>query len=140
MADPAGHTKASPCDDALITAAGEIRYTYPALGLAKLLSQLKSQHPEWIVSEKRFRRVLQSASTEERSIKSQSETGLIAETGVDPSIDVARLAPKVKVKMFGGEKGKGLVAKEKILMGEVLWQEEPWIVTADPSVAATALF
>ena len=34
--------------------------------------------------------------------------------------------------MFGGEKGKGLIAKEKIERGDVVWQEEPWIVTADP--------
>jgi len=34
--------------------------------------------------------------------------------------------------MFGVEKGKGLIAKEKIERGDVVWQEEPWIVTADP--------
>ena len=140
MASPTGLPTLSPRDDALITAASDLRLVYPTLGIAKLLIQLKSLHPEWMVSEKRFRKVLQTAPIDEGSLKSQSETGLVAVTGIDPSVDVARLAPKVKVKMFGGEKGKGLVAKDKILMGDVLWQEEPWIVTADPSVLLVCTF
>jgi hypothetical protein len=34
--------------------------------------------------------------------------------------------------MFKGGKGKGLVAREKILEGEAIWSENPWISTTSP--------
>ena len=134
----------SPSDEALTPAVKELREAHPALGVPKLLAQLKSSRPEWLVSEKRLRKVLASlASPPSREVSTGAEaTGgdaskadLVAATGLDPSIDVGAIAPKVKVKMFGHGKGKGLVAREKILQGEVVWQEEPWIVTADPCVS-----
>ncbi|GFZ44719.1 Vesicular-fusion protein SEC18 [Saitozyma sp. JCM 24511] len=116
-----------------------LRSQNPSLGIAKLLVQLKIEQPGWAVSEKRLRKILQAlpGGADAANGKHQAasgETVLVAETGLDPTIDVAHIAPKVKVKMFGGGKGKGLVAKEKILQGDVLWQEEPWIATADPNM------
>lgn len=111
----------SPGEDELGAAVEELRGAHPSLGAVKLLIQLRADHPEWAVSEKRLRKMLQA----------RSEVGLIAHTGLDPSLDVS-IAPKVKVEMFGGGKGKGLVAREGILKGELVWQEDPWIVTADP--------
>ena len=104
-------------DDELRDEISRLRGCDPSIGIARIALQLKSQG--WAVSEKRLRKV------------HMGEPGLMAKTGLDPSIDLS-IAPKVKVKMFGGEKGKGLIAKEKILRGEIVWQEEPWIVTADP--------
>lgn len=127
----------SPSDDELTPAVQRLRSQNPSLGIAKLLVQLKIEQPGWAVSEKRLRKILQAlpGGADAANGKHQAasgETVLVAETGLDPTIDVAHIAPKVKVKMFGGGKGKGLVAKEKILQGDVLWQEEPWIATADP--------
>jgi hypothetical protein len=126
----------SPPDDELAPVVERLRSQNPSLGIAKLLVQLKTEQPGWAVSEKRLRKVLQGlpggADAANGQHQASGETVLVAETGLDPTVDVAQIAPKVKVKMFGGGKGKGLVAKEKILQGDVLWQEEPWIATADP--------
>ncbi|KAK8844659.1 hypothetical protein IAR55_006506 [Kwoniella newhampshirensis] len=135
-----------PAEDALNPAVSDLKTAHPSLGITKLFAQLKIDHPDWTVSEKRFRKALQSvagsttvsngtpASSNGDASSSTLESVLIADTGMDPSIDIASIAPKVKVKMFSGGKGKGLVAKERLQQGEVLWQEEPWIVTADPEL------
>lgn len=124
-----------PRDDELVTAVTGIRQTQPTIGIAKLTALVKSQNPSWLISEKRLRKVLQQAAENEVESSSskpeQDEIELVAQTGIDETIEWCE-APKVRVKMFGGVKGKGLVAKEKILMGEVIWQEEPWIVSPDP--------
>ncbi|OCF34784.1 protein lysine methyltransferase SET5 [Kwoniella heveanensis CBS 569] len=146
----------APSDGDLQAAATSLRESHPSLGIVKLLAQLKIDHPDWQVSEKRFRKFVPAASggggndapgtvtgagagspsqvTAGPSQNSEGEKILIAQTGFDPSIDVAALAPKIKAKMFSGGKGKGLVAKEKLLGGEMIWQEEPWVVTPDPGL------
>lgn len=135
-----------PSDEDLSPLVTSLKASYPDLGIAKLLAQLKIDHPTYSVSEKRLRKVLAQTlpstnsvdtnATEESSKKGgkKSEDGskdLIAETGLDSTIDWS-IAPKVKVKMFKDGKGKGLVAREKILEGEALWSEDPWITTTSP--------
>lgn len=127
----------APSDEELSPVVTKLRTENPSTGVPKLLQQLKSEHSDWAVSEKRLRKLLQALNLPSTAVDStggdgDGETGLVADTGLDPSINVGGIAPKVKARMFGGEKGKGLVAREKILQGEVLWSEEPWIVTADP--------
>ncbi|TYJ56672.1 hypothetical protein B9479_002602 [Cryptococcus floricola] len=131
----------SPPDEELIITTKELRAAHPDKGILKLLAQLKLDRPEWSVSVKRFRKAHSATSDGEGSTPGASQSAvtgdkgekpLIADTGLDPSVDVASLAPKVEVKMFKGGKGKGLVAKDALEMGEMLWQEEPWIVTSDP--------
>nr|XP_018266259.1 uncharacterized protein I303_00234 [Kwoniella dejecticola CBS 10117]OBR88417.1 hypothetical protein I303_00234 [Kwoniella dejecticola CBS 10117] len=153
----------TPTDTELQEQATLLRESHPALGVGKLLAQLKIDHPDWSVSEKRFKKFvsvtssagsdatnvnvnangngngdtigLTSTSTSVSQSKSTGDDALIAKTGIDHSIDVSKIAPKVKVKMFNVDgKGKGLVAKEKLQMGELLWQEDPWIVTNDASL------
>lgn len=118
-------TSLTPSHDALLPIIRQLRVQHPDLGASKLLLQLKTAQPEWAVSEKRLRKLLQMISP------TIDEPGLVADTHMDPTLQVTEIAPKVKAKMFGGEKGKGLVAREKIQEGEVVWQEEPWVVTAD---------
>lgn len=137
---------ASPTEDELVTAVAAVRNAHADLGILKLWAQLKVDKPEWAVSEKRFRKALASAGgtasgagasapeKKTRSKKADKADGheLVADTGLDATLDVDTIAPKVKAKMFGGTRGKGLVAKSKLEMGEVLWQEEPWIACSDP--------
>lgn len=143
---------ATPGEEELIKAVMTVRDAHPDLGILKLWAQLKTDKPEWAVSEKRFRKVLAAAggtatgtgavvsessekpkSKKKNKNKKKSEgSELVAQTGIDPSLDVSTLAPKVSVNMFGGTKGKGLVAESAIQKGEVLWQEEPWIACPDP--------
>ncbi|KAE8541065.1 putative protein lysine methyltransferase SET5 [Cryptococcus gattii VGV] len=132
MTDITAEAAISPSDDILLPALASLRESHPDKGILKLLAQLKIDHPEWAVSEKRFRKALQLAPSPGSGEADPNEKVLVADTGLDPSIDVKSIAPKVEVKMFAGGKGKGLVAKEGLKQGEMLWQEEPWIVTSDP--------
>lgn len=130
----------SPSDDELVAAVKVVREAHPALGIVKLWAQLKADRPEWAVSEKRFRKALSTTSDGGPSSSSTAtpkpkKNELVAQTGLDATLDITAVAPKVKAKMFGGTKGKGVVAKAKIQAGEVLWQEEPWIACPDPYVA-----
>jgi hypothetical protein len=128
----------SPSDEELYTCITQLRSQHPVTGILKLLSQLKLDQPTWTVSEKRFRKALQHVSVDNEGdakeapgeLDDTKPSELDVTTGLDPTVD-ATVAPKVKVKMFKGGKGKGLVAREKLLEGEILWTEEPWIVTAD---------
>ena len=132
--------QSSPPDDIFLPYVTTLRSQNPSLGVPKLLASLKAGHPEWSVSEKRLRKAVQALNPTNGDVvghdnlNAVDEMGMVASTGLDPSITalVSSLAPKVKIRMFGGEKGKGLVAREKVSEGEVLWQEEPWIVTAHP--------
>lgn len=134
-----------PSDEDLAIAVSSTRSTHPELGIAKLLAQLKLDHPTYSVSEKRFRKTLTTLQPQSNGSNGhvagngsdeKSKDGskdLIADTGLDSTIDWS-VAPKIKVKMFRDGKGKGLVAREKILEGEVLWSEDPWIITQSPYV------
>ncbi|ORX41271.1 hypothetical protein BD324DRAFT_648148 [Kockovaella imperatae] len=130
-----------PSDELFLPFVTTVRRDHPSLGIPKLLALLKTQQPEWSVSEKRLRKAVQSLTLDEQGRESMDEPGLVATTGLDPSITslAASTAPKVKVRMFGGEKGKGLVARERIHKGEVVWQEEPWIVTSSPQLYSALL-
>lgn len=131
----------SPSDDELRTAVVRVRDANPDLGILKLWAALKAE-AGWAVSEKRFRKTLAevggsasgggAAAPAKRGRAVSRDDELVAHTALDTTIDVASIAPKVKVKMFGGTKGKGLVAKSKIEEGEWLWQEEPWLAVSDP--------
>ncbi|TXT05059.1 hypothetical protein VHUM_03879 [Vanrija humicola] len=129
-------TTTSPSEADLVAAVKTVREAHPALGIVKLWAQLKADRPEWSVSEKRFRKALGAASEGGASASSATakpkKNELVAQTGLDATLDITAVAPKVKAKMFGGTKGKGVVAKAKIQAGEVLWQEEPWIACLDP--------
>ena len=131
-----------PSDDELSPLVTSLKASHPDLGIAKLLAQLKLDHPTFSVSEKRLRKVLTQAQSpnpqangqvSDSQISKDGSKDLIADTGLDSTIDWS-IAPKVKVKMFKEGKGKGLVAREKILEGEALWSEDPWITTTSPYV------
>jgi hypothetical protein len=139
-----------PTDEELKPVVAALREAHPSLGVTRLLAQLKTDHPTLSVSEKRLRKVLAQANgagsegAQEKANGADQEQGqetkegnaegskeMIAETGLDKSINTS-IAPKVKVKMFKSGRGKGLVAREKMLEGEVIWTEEPWIATTSP--------
>lgn len=114
----------TPIDSEVTDLITQVQASQPDWGALKILAALRIQHPDWAISEKRFRKIQKIAANPDGS-------SLIARTGVDASIDVHIIAPKLDVKLFDKGKGKGLVAREKIMQGEVIWQEEPWIATAD---------
>ena len=112
-----------PSETDIIDAVSAVRLSGPPLGIPKLYAKIKVDHPTWSLSETRFRKILKLADAPARP-----SWGSAIKTGRDPSIDVAALAPKIRVREFSGNRGKGLIAHERIQRGELVWQEEPWVV------------
>ena len=46
-------------------------------------------------------------------------------------LDIERWTGRVQVKYIDRRKGKGLFAKEKIAEGEVIWKEDPFIISPE---------
>lgn len=111
----------APSDNDLVTAIASLCKAHPDLGIAKSLALLKEQHPHWLVSEKRFRKLRPSKSLP------NEETDAIR-TALDPTVEIC---PLLEARVLPG-RGKGLVTKAEVLEGQVLWNESPWIVTASP--------
>lgn len=108
----------SPSDDELKQVLVSLRSENANLGVPKLHALLLAANPSWKVSEKRTRRVLQNEGLILAPVSSSSK--------VIEGLDVSKWTPKVDVKYFGRNKGKGLVAKEKIVEGEIVWKEDPF--------------
>jgi hypothetical protein len=137
----------APSDDELRAAVRATRDAHPDLGVLKLWAAVKDSGVT--VSEKRFRKVLAevggtaagggaapaaAAKPKKKKGKKSRRVGdhLEPETHLDATLDIAAIAPKVKAAMFGGARGKGLVAAQALQQGEMLWREEPFIACASP--------
>ena len=140
----------SPGEEDLTTAVASLKKAHPELGIAKLHALLLSENPSWTVSEKRLRRVLKNAASSSGPMQRESSTGEPAgpEAGsssgpdavlarVYPSstlvegLDVSRWTTAIEVKYFDKIKGKGLVAKEPISEGQVVWKEDPFVIAPE---------
>ena len=119
----------SPPEDDLKHALLALKTANPTLGIPKIHALLLAAHPAWTVSEKRTRKILQSEGLVQTS-------GAVAGHNYPSSklidgLDVGKWTAKIEVKYFGKAKGKGLVAKEAIADGEVLWKEDPFILAPE---------
>ena len=139
----------SPGEEDLTTAVASLKQAHPALGIAKLHALLLSENPSWTVSEKRLRRVLKNNSPSQHEPATSpggGPAGPSSSPGSDaahrdarvyPSstlvegLDVARWTTVIEVKYFDRIKGKGLVAKEPISEGQVLWKEDPFVIAPE---------
>ena len=132
---------ASPSEDDLKAALHALRKAFPSLGAAKLHAQLLAQHPEWSVSEKRTRKILQQEGLVLSSVSAQNQGPatpvLSGEDEIYPrsqlveGLDIRKWTTKVEVRHFGRKKGKGLVAREDIAEGEVVWKEDPFALAPE---------
>ncbi|CAE6430884.1 unnamed protein product [Rhizoctonia solani] len=109
-----------PADEELTSAVRSLRASNAGLGVPKILAALLSSQPEWSVSEKRLRKVIQK-------LKSEEGTNFFPTSSLNPTLDVSKYSSKFKPMLFGPEKGKGLVAAQDIDAGEVLWREDPFV-------------
>ncbi|ESK93322.1 putative set-like protein [Moniliophthora roreri MCA 2997] len=120
----------TPSDVDLREALKSLKSTNPTLGIPKIHALLLQTHPEWLVSEKRTRKFLQSEglvlSTEPAVLKTPYPSSRVIR-----DLDVQKWSTKVEVKYFNKNKGKGLVAKEEIAEGEVIWREDPFVVAPE---------
>ena len=137
----------SPGEEDLTTAVASLKKAHPALGIAKLHALLLSENTSWTVSEKRLRRILKScsdtaphgSSTGEPAGPSSFASGseAVHDARVYPSstlvegLDISRWTTAVEVKYFDKRKGKGLVAKEPISEGQVVWKEDPFVIAPE---------
>jgi hypothetical protein len=147
----------SPPEEDLKAAVASLKKEHPALGIPKLHALLLSENPSWAVSEKRLRRILKNSNPDGPLAQHQgleyatdgtprgpggpssspSTTGSKAAHHVYPSstlvegLDVSRWTTAVEVKYFDREKGKGLVAKDPISEGQVLWKEDPFVIAPE---------
>ncbi|KAI0363233.1 SET domain-containing protein [Pilatotrama ljubarskyi] len=123
-------TGTPPTEEQLKAALLELRSENPALGIAKMHALLLSKHPEWTVSEKRTRKILQTAGLV-LNTNGSTPGQLYPTSKVIEGLDVTKWTQKVEVKYFGKTKGKGLVAKERIAEGETIWKEDPFVLAPE---------
>ena len=133
-----------PSDDDLKELLKTLRKENPSLGTAKLHAVLISSRPNWTVSEKRVKKILQAENLvvgppAPKNAKKAGNSHLYPTSKVIDKLDVSRWTTKVRVANFGGTKGKGLVATEKISEGEVIWKEEPFIIAPEWFVLQSTL-
>lgn len=131
----------SPSEDDLKTALHALRKAFPSLGAAKLHAELLAQHPQWTVSEKRTRKILQQEGLVLSPVSAQNQgpahPRLNAADDKYPrsqlveGLDVRKWTAKVEVRDFGRKKGKGLIASEDIAEGEVVWKEDPFALAPE---------
>jgi hypothetical protein len=145
----------SPSEEDLKAAVASLKKEHPALGIAKLHALLLSENPSWAVSEKRLRRILKNSNPDDPLAQHQglecAATGTPRRPGpssspsttgsktahVYPSstlvegLAVSRWTTTIEVKYFDRKKGKGLVAKEPISEGQVVWKEDPFIIAPE---------
>lgn len=89
----------TPIDEEIASCVAKVQLDQPGIGALKILAVIKQDNPDWSLSEKRLKKVLHRSS----------ESALIARTGLDPTLNVDEIAPKVKVQLFA--KGKGKVSQ-----------------------------
>jgi len=117
----------APPEDELVKVAKALRAEHPSLGASKLLVIVRQQNPEWSLSEKRLRKLLQ----QENLVATAAPAVVYPSSKIDDGIDASTWTSQVAIKQFDKAKGKGLVVKQKLSTGEILWKEDPWIFASD---------
>ncbi|KAJ4480919.1 hypothetical protein J3R30DRAFT_2379715 [Lentinula aciculospora] len=158
----------SPSDQDLRTAVVSLKLAHPTLGISKIHALLLVNYPDWIVSEKRTKKALQSEGltlqssqsiaesnksstptsqslTNPKSSRSSKGSGsgvnnVFPSSKLISNLDLSKYSTKIEVRHFNKKKGKGLVAKEKILAGSPVWKEDPYVVAAEWEIYDLQLF
>ncbi|KAF5336557.1 hypothetical protein D9611_006501 [Ephemerocybe angulata] len=121
----------SPAEDVLTAALVELKTANPTLGIAKVHALLLQSHPEWAVSEKRTKKILQIEGLTSSANPVDPNVGAYPQSKVVSGLDVSKWTSKARVKMFDKRKGKGLVATAEIQENELVWKEDPFVVAAE---------
>lgn len=125
-------SKISPTEEALKLALVSLKSEHPTLGIIKTHALLLAKYPEWVVSEKRTRKILQGEGLIlNDSTGAENPNTVYPSSRVIPDLDIPRWTTKVAVKYFDKKKGKGLVATQDISEGEAIWREDPFIIAPE---------
>lgn len=115
-----------PTDEEVVQAArAHYEAPTPTLGIAKLLAALQAEHG-WSLSEKRFRKLLQTAGLRQGTPKQP----WVPVSSVDESVP---LPDGVAAKYFDEVKGRGLVATKPFAEGQSLFVEDAFLAAPPPS-------
>ena len=106
-----------------------LKKAHPTLGVPKLHALLLSENPTWTVSEKRLRRVLQQRQQQQQQKRDRSV--VYPSSTLIEGLDVAKWTTVVQVEYFDRQKGKGLIAREPISEGQVVWKEDPFVIAPE---------
>ncbi|KAG5338159.1 putative protein lysine methyltransferase SET5 [Termitomyces sp. J132] len=124
-------SKISPSEDDLRAALVALKTRYPSLGIVKTHSILLASYPDWTVSEKRTRKLLQSEGLILDTPSPQATDFVYPTSRLIPDLDISKWSSKVQVRYYDKRKGKGLVATEDIEEGEAIWKEDPFILAPE---------
>lgn len=117
----------SPSDSELKDTLVALKAANPTLGIAKIHALLRSEHPDWAVSDKRTRKIMQN----EGLVAGPSAGITFPSFRIAKTLDATKLSSKVEIHYFDKRKGKGLRLVEKVSEGEVLWKEDPFTLASD---------
>jgi hypothetical protein len=115
----------SPSDEELQDALTQLKAAHPTLGIPKLHARLRTDYPAWTVSEKRMRKVLATLAPPKDAAPPHPSSELVE------GLDISQWTPRVDVRLFDKNKGKGLVATQKIKAGETIWVEDPFVIAPE---------
>ena len=134
-------TSISPPEEDLRSAVVSLRKQHPTLGVTKLHALLLSENSEWTVSEKRLRRMMTAEGlilqppTQRKPTPAASAVSpgahIYPSSTLIEGLDVAKWTAAVEIKYFDKQRGKGLIAKEPISEGQVIWKEDPFIIAPE---------
>lgn len=128
---------AIPSEDELTMAIVQLKKDNPELGIAKVHARLTGKYPDWTVSEQRTRKIIQNQGLIISTPRNMHEVNIYPSSRLVAGLHVPKWTSKVGVRWFGKKKGKGLVATQEIIKGEVIWKEDPFIIAPEWWVLVT---
>ncbi|TFK20659.1 SET domain-containing protein [Coprinopsis marcescibilis] len=123
-----------PAEDVLTRKIVDLKTQNPTLGIAKIHALLLKECPDWLVSEKRTKKILQNEGLTAIANKPGSQPAahhVHPTSRLIPNLDMSKWTSKVRVKMFDKVKGKGLVSAVDMQEGDLIWKEDPFIVAPE---------
>ncbi|CAO3568204.1 unnamed protein product [Mortierella alpina] len=119
-------TPEAPALTGLIT---KIKTADPSLGIKKVLAEIQSQEPTWLVSEKRVKKLMAEAGIATANAEPEAELDpSIPVSHIDKDVDISTLTKGlVTARMINRVIGKGLFATQDLAKGMVVFTEFPFI-------------
>ncbi|KAF9898721.1 SET domain-containing protein 5 [Lobosporangium transversale] len=119
----------TPEAPALTALIASIKQKDPSLGIKKVLAEIQTQEPTWLVSEKRVKKLMTEAGI--AVARPESEMNLdpsVPVSHIDTEVDVSALTNgQIKAKMINKVVGKGLFAAQDLPKGKEVFREFPFV-------------
>jgi hypothetical protein len=121
----------TPSDEELRAAAISLKGDNPLFGVARLRTLLLQDNPTWALSEGRLKKILHSEGLINKQQTPSTGGVMHPSSQLIEDLDIEKWTHRIEVKVFDKSKGKGLVAKEKIVHGDTIWKEDPFIIAPE---------